>query len=330
MNTLQFGVREEWTIKQLAAFCENNRQWRRITLEAVQQDDKSPLQYMDMALFFTRMAVSEQAVTLTGNKGEFTIDEPQSVNITNLLSYYWIRICNSKGAAFIVLAVNNAGVGTDENELNENPINIASAINSVSISYTDTGNGFSLNKVFSHMVIADNCILLHDVRYLYNNYMSFTGVQGIELENNVLCFTDGTGTVFELNIDANAQMGLESLTTHFTGSCVIPELETRKIRYSALQRLSEWIDEKYGKYSISIDTHNQRDNSPFKLHDWHLIGGYIGVQGYPCGIVFHFDNLRDRLTIEVALFSLDKTSDGFMLNITDTSGKTYAIEYRRV
>lgn len=319
--------REEWTVQQLADLC-NNRQWRRIALISSQQKQPLLSDALNVALFFTRISVSDGAVTLTGNKARFTIDAPQSVTAADTGLYYWVKLINASGSTFTVLIEKGAGVGTDEREISSRPISIASAINSVSIGYTDTEKGYSIDKVFSHIAIADNRILLHDTRYMYNNYMLFTNIADMRLNGNVLSFTDGCDAL-TLAIDADTQPSLEALIARSTGVCGLSEIDARADRYSALGRLSAWMMKQHLNCNIIIDTSTQQDSSPFKLHNWQLPLAAGEAEGRTGNIIYRSkDRHNSKLKINAALFSLDKTPNGHTLNITDTSGKTYAIEYR--
>lgn len=320
--------REEWTVQQLAALC-NNKKWRRIAMLSSQQNEASPFKRLNAALFFTSIAVSERTVTLTGNQGTFTIDVPQSVTAADTGAYYWIKTSNANGSVFTVLIEKGAGVGTEELEVNSRPISIASPVNSVRIDYTDMAKGYSISKVFSHIAIADSRVLLHDTRYMYNNFILFDDVNDIQLNSNVLSFTDDSTESFTLAIDADTQPSLETLTVRSTGICGLTEIDARADRYSALGRLSAWMMKHHLNCNIIIDTSAQQDSSPFKLHDWHLPLASGEAEERTGNIIYRSkDSHNSKLKINAAMFSLDKTPSGHTLNVTDIYGKCYVIEYR--
>lgn len=312
-----------WTIDQLREYCTVHGEHRTI-LTTTQQRDGAAIKRLDMSLCFNAISASEDAVRLYGRTGEFTIDKPQSITAANIGSYMWLCIENESGEAFILLLC-----GDERNS----SIDITSDINSVKIELTDAEKGYSLIRTFTHLTTDGDTALLHDTQTRNNNYISFEGVHNIQLENNMLRFTDGSGELFELLIDADTQPTLEALTRccePLEGKIIIPETDSLRDRYTALQKLKNWIFNKK-QFIAFIDTDSQPYNSPFAFHEWHLRLHYSDLKENDGKLIFKTELSNDCiLEVEIVAFSLAKAEGNAILRITDTSGKSYVIEYRKV
>ena len=312
-----------WTIDQLREYCTVHGE-RRTILTTTQQREGAAIKRIDMSLCFNAISASEDAVRLYGRTGEFTIDKPQSITAANTGTYMWLCIENASGEAFVLLLY-----GDERNS----SIDIASEINSVKIELTDAEKGYSLIKSFTHLTIGEDTVLLHDTQARNNNYISFEGVHNIQLENDTLRFTDGSGELFELLIDADTQPTLETLTRRcepLEGKIIIPGADSLRDRCTALQKLKNWIFNKK-QFIAFIDTDNQPYNSPFAFHEWHLRLHYSDLKENDGRLIFKTELSNDCiLEIEIAAFSLAKAGETATLRITDTSSKSYAIEYRKV
>lgn len=312
-----------WTIDQLREYCTVHGEHRTI-LTTTQQRDGAAIKRLDMSLCFNAISASEDAVRLYGRTGEFTIDKPQSITAANIGSYMWLCIENESGEAFILLLC-----GDERNS----SIDITSDINSVKIELTDAEKGYSLIRTFTHLTTDGDTALLHDTQTRNNNYISFEGVHNIQLENNMLRFTDGSGELFELLIDADTQPTLEALTRccePLEGKIIIPETDSLRDRYTALQKLKNWIFNKK-QFIAFIDTDSQPYNSPFAFHEWHLRLHYSDLKENDGKLIFKTELSNDCiLEVEIVAFSLAKAEGNAILRITDTSDKSYVIEYRKV
>lgn len=248
------------------------------------------------------------------------------LSFDSLIEEYLVycHIENERGEAFVLLLY-----GDERNS----SIDIASEINSVKIELVDAEKGYSLIRTFTHLTIDGDAVLLHDTQARNNSYISFYGAHNIQLENNMLRFTDGSGELFELLIDADTQPTLEALTRRNEpreGKIVIPETDSLRDRYTALQELKNWIFNKK-QFIAFIDTDSQPYNSTFAFHEWHLRLHYSDLKENDGKLIFKTELSNDCiLDMEIAAFSLAKAGENAMLRITDTSGKSYVIEYRKV
>lgn len=317
--------KESWTIDQLKDYCKIYGD-RSTTLLTEQQLKGTAISRLDMALHFNSINVSEDAIRLYGRDGDFTIDKPQTLTAANTGAYIWLCIENASGEAFILL-LHSGKSG------NDSFTGITSDINSVRIEYTDEKGSYSFSRTFTHLLIDGDTILLHDTKARNNNYLCFNNVDNIRLDNNALCFTDDSRETFTLLIDADTQLTLEALTRHPEPSeckMIIPETDSLKDRYTALQKLEKWILDNW-QFSAFIDTASQPDNSPFASHEWKLILHYSNLNENSGKLIFKagYSN-NSRIEIDIASFSLTKVEKSAFLRITDTSGKGYAIEFKGV
>ncbi len=315
--------KEAWTIDQLIKYSTAYGE-RRTRLISSQQREGAAISRLDMSLCFDAISVSENAIRLYGRAGEFTIDKPQSITAANIGFYMWVCVENVSGEAFVLLLYSGEHSST---------IDIARGINSVKIELADAEKGYSLSRVFTHLTIDGDTVLLHDAQARNNNYISFAGAHGIQLENNTLRFVSGSGEPFELLIDADTVPALEALTAPCepcTGKVIIPAADSLKDRYTALQRLKDWIF-KRKQFTAFIDTINQPYSSLFAFHQWRLQLHYSDLEEGSGKLIFKTALNNDCvLELEIAAFSLAETGSSAMLRITDTDGRSYAIEYRKV
>lgn len=314
--------KESWTVEQLREYSAASRE-RSVSLLTAQQREGTAISRLDMALHFDALSASEDAIRLYGKDGEFIIDKPQTLTAANTGAYIWLCVENASGEAFILLLHGKNS--------SDSITGIASDINSVRIEYTDEKSGFSFNKSFAHLLADEVSALLYDTRARYNNYICLNGIESAELNENTLMLTKSHGERFKLIAGENTDETLKRLTRRSGASeseSIIAEAESLKDRYTALQTLKEWIFDKR-RFCAFIDTASQPDNSPFALHEWHLMLYYSDLNENSGKLVFRAGHSKDsRLEIGIACFSLARTEKGAMLRITDTSGNGYAIEYR--
>lgn len=314
--------KESWTIDQLKEYCTSSRE-RSVSLLTAQQRKETAISRLDMALHFDALSASEDAIRLYGKNGEFIIDKPQVLTAANTGAYMWLCVENASGEAFVLLLHGKNS--------SDSITGIASDINSVSIEYADEKSGYSFNKSFAHLLADEGSVLLYDTRAEHNNYICLNEIKDAKADENVLILAQNSGERFKLIIGEDAQETLKQITRRSNESeskSIIAEAESLKDRYTALQTLKEWIFNKR-RFCAFIDTASQPDNSPFALHEWHLMLHYSDLNERSGKIIFKAGYSNDsRLEIDIASFSLSRTAKGAMLRITDTSGRGYAIEYR--
>lgn len=319
---------EEWTIEKLR---ESSAGLVRASVIGREQPEGTALRGFDMELYFSKLAASEDAIHLSSGDNEFTIEKPVSIVATDISRHIHIAVTNEAGERFTILIEPNRGAApTREKDIDSQRFTgIASNIKTVKIKHSEN-NVYSLSKEFTHFLITDNDILLHDTRPLYNNYMHFADVKDVQLNNNAFSFINGSGTAFTLDIEADTPLTLEALTAPLesdTGTAIISETDARKDRYSALEALREWyIDGK--AHPSYLSSEQQPDTSPFKLHNWLLRFSRLNIQPQIGEMSFYGATLRgeNRLSIKSAVFSLIKHNDCAVLDITDTDGRRYIID----
>lgn len=315
--------KENWTVDQLRKHCAAYGE-RRTMLITSQQREGAAIGRLDMSLCFDAISASEDAVRLYGRAGELVIDKPQSITAANTGSYIWLCIENMNGEAFVLLLYGDR---------HSSSIDIASKINSVKVELTDTEKGYSLSRAFTHLTIDGDTVLLHDALARNNNYISFAGAHDIQLQGNTLRFTYGSRELLELLIDADTAPTLEALTKHcepLEGRIIITETDSLKDRCTALQRLKDWIFKKK-QFTAFISTDSQPCNNLFTSHEWRLRLHYSDLKEREGKLIFKTALSNDCiLELEIAAFSLSEAGENALLRITDTDGKSYAIEYRKV
>lgn len=314
--------KESWTIEQLKEYCTTSRE-RSVSLLTAQQRKETAISCLDMALHFGALSASEDAIRLYGKDGEFIIDKPQALTAANTGAYMWLCVENASGEAFILLLHGKNS--------SDSITGIASDINSVRIEYTDEKSGYSFNKSFAHLLAVEGSVLLYDTRAEHNNYICLNEIEDVKAVESVLILTQSNGDRFKLAVGEDTQEVLKRLTRHSDApesKLITAEAESLKDRYTALQTLKEWIFDKR-RFCAFLDTASQPDNSPFVLHEWHLMLHYSDLNERSGKLIFKAGYSNDsRLEIDIASFSLSRTAKGAMLRTTDISGRGYAIEYR--